>query len=102
MASRLNLHEELCEILGSRYVYFQPPESLKLNHPCIIYKLLSPNVKKADNINYMVTKQYRVIVVDSDPDSEIPDNIMKHFNLLTMTDPYTSDGMYHYVFNLYY
>ena len=37
MDRRLQLHEELCSVLGSRNVYFQPPETIKLTYPCIIY-----------------------------------------------------------------
>ena len=38
MASRLNLHNSLIEALGTKSVYFQPPESVKLVYPCIIYE----------------------------------------------------------------
>ena len=38
MDSRPNLQTMLEQILGSRNVYFQPPESLKLNYPAIVYK----------------------------------------------------------------
>ena len=34
---RLALHELLCEKLGSRNVYFQPPESIKMKYPAIVY-----------------------------------------------------------------
>ena len=33
MKTRYELHEFLCEILGSRNVYFQPPESVKMKDP---------------------------------------------------------------------
>ena len=36
---RLILHDELITLLGSSNVYFQPPTSIKMNYPCIIYKL---------------------------------------------------------------
>ena len=39
MKTRLELDEELVKILGSKNVYFQPPESLKLNYPAIVYSL---------------------------------------------------------------
>ena len=38
MDSRPNLQAKLEEILGNKNVYFQPPESLKLNFPAIVYK----------------------------------------------------------------
>ena len=39
MPSRLELQTLLEEILGSRNVYFQPPESVKMNYPAIVYSL---------------------------------------------------------------
>ena len=36
---RLSLHEKLIAILGYPNVYFQPPPTLVLKYPCIIYKL---------------------------------------------------------------
>ena len=37
MDRRLLFHEVLCEVLGSRNVYFQPPESVKMCYPAIVY-----------------------------------------------------------------
>lgn len=72
MASRLELHEVLCEILGSRNVYFQPPESVKLKYPCIIYEKNDMDMLHADDRSYHSFLSYRVTVIDKDPDSEIP------------------------------
>ncbi len=75
--SRLELHEILVGILGSRNVYFQPPESFKLQYPCIVYERNNILVEYADNTNYRNMKQYSVMVIDKDPDSTIPDKLMK-------------------------
>lgn len=56
-------------------VYFQPPESIKMKYPCIIYHLNDYFSRKADNKPYMVTKRYQVTVVDKDPDSTIKDEV---------------------------
>lgn len=47
MANRLNLHEEFATLLGSNNVYFQPPESVKLNYPCIKYSRVGIDSKKS-------------------------------------------------------
>ena len=49
MTRRNELHEKFCDLLGSRNVYFQPPESVRLVYPCIIYRLGNFNVKHADD-----------------------------------------------------
>ena len=101
MASRLDLHEILCSILGSRNVYFQPPESIKLKYDCIIYSRKNINNVFADNSVYRQHDSYEVIIIYEDPDSEIP----RKLSLLPMCSfdrHYTSDNLNHDVFTLYY
>lgn len=101
MASRLDLHEILCSILGSRNVYFQPPESIKLEYDCIIYSRKNIDNVFADNSVYRQHDSYEVIIIYEDPDSEIP----RKLSLLPMCSfdrHYTSDNLNHDVFTLYY
>ena len=49
MASRLDLQTFLEEILESRNVYFQPPESVKMKYPAIVYALDDIENVHADN-----------------------------------------------------
>jgi len=76
MAQRLDLQQVLVEILGSNNVYFQPPPTIQLVYPCIIYKRDDVDVKHANNETYSYTKRYQVTVIDRDPDSEIPDRVL--------------------------
>lgn len=99
--SREELHEVLCSILGSRYVYFQPPESLKLHYPCIVYSLSKINTTFANNSPYIRRKRYSVTVIDEDPDSTIPDKIGA-LPMCTFDRPYASDNLNHYVYDLYF
>lgn len=71
MASRLNLQTMLETLLGSRNVYYQPPESVKMLYPAIVYSRSNINNTFADNLVYMQTYAYQLIVIDEDPDSEI-------------------------------
>ena len=101
MASRLDLHEILCGILGSRNVYFQPPESIKLEYDCIIYSRKNIDNVFADNSVYRQHDSYEVIIIYEDPDSEIP----RKLSLLPMCSfdrHYISDNLNHDVFTLYY
>lgn len=102
MASRLELHEELCDILGSRNAYFQPPASIKLNYPCVVYSISSVNKQNANDKMYKSMNEYKVVVIDSDPDSEIPNKIIAHFPMCRFDRPYTSDNLNHSVLSLYY
>lgn len=102
MANRLNLHEELCEILGSRNAYFQPPESVKLTYPCILYDLAGVEQKHANDKTYKSSRRYELIVIDRDPDSEIAFDILDHFQMSRFDRKYQADNLNHFVITLYY
>lgn len=101
MATRLDLHEKLCTVLGSRNVYFQPPSSVKLVYPCIVYQLNKHDIRYADNSHYNRFEKYTVTVIDRDPDSDIPESILQ-LPLCSMNRVYTADNLNHFVFDLYY
>jgi len=88
-------------LLGSENVYFQPPENIQLEYPCIIYKLDSANTEFAGNRPYRYVKRYQVMVIDRDPDSPIPDKIAA-LPLCTFDRHYTADLLNHDVFNLFF
>ena len=50
MASRPELQTKLEELLGNRNVYYQPPESVKIEYPAIVYSKIRIDTRSADNI----------------------------------------------------
>lgn len=101
MASRLKLHEELCAILGSRNVYFKPPESVKMKYPAIVYSRKNIDNRLANNSVYKQDLSYEIIAIYDDPDSELPIDISK-MPCCRFDRSYTSDNLYHDVYTLYY
>lgn len=101
MNRREELHEILCEALGSRNVYFQPPESVKMKYPAIVYSRDDIDNSFANNSVYMRSLAYSVTVIDSDPDSEIVDKVSK-LPRCQYDRHYKSDNMNHDVFTIYY
>jgi len=101
MGLRLDLQTLLEGILGTGNVYFQPPETVKLVYPCIIYSRNSGDVDFADNINYRHYIQYDVMVIDKNPDSEILSKIAA-LPLCKYSRHYTLNNLNHDVFTLYY
>lgn len=102
MASRLELHEELCNLLGSRNVYFQPPASVEMQYPCIVYNLSGIDILKANNSFYKHDNRYDITVIDYDPDSKIVSDLIKHFRLIRFDRSFISDNLNHWVLTLYY
>lgn len=102
MASRLSLHEELCKVLGNENVYYQPPESVKLSYPCIVYNLSDIYTESADGINYKKTNRYTLTLIHKNPDNEEKDTIIDIFEYCRFDRSFTSDNLNHYVYTLYY
>lgn len=82
-------------------VYFQPPPSVKLVYPCIVYMLDKIDTSHADDKPYVNTKSYQVTIIDKDPDSEIPDMFLE-MPLCSFDRSYTADNLNHWVFSLFY
>ena len=97
--SRLELHNVLKGFCDN--VYFQPPETIKLKYPCIIYGRDDLNVKHANDNVYMHMKKYTITVIDPDPDTEIPD-MMIELPYGSFDRSYTADNLNHYILNLFY
>lgn len=100
MASRLELHETLCGILGSRYAYFQPPSSSKMKYPCIRYSLSNIESTHANNNVYKYDTSYELILIDTNIESEFVEKLIK-LPMCKFNRFYTADGLYHWVFTIY-
>lgn len=101
MAPRLELHSLLKNLLGLDNVYFQPPNNITLNYPCIIYKRDSAITIFADDNPYHHKKRYQVTIIDPNPDHETYDKIAA-LPLCTFDRFYTADNLNHDVFNIFF
>ena len=63
MATRLDLHNKLKELLGLPNVYYQSPENTKMEYPAIRYSLSKISSRYADNINYSNLTRYEIIMI---------------------------------------
>lgn len=101
MGQRADLHELLVAALGSRNVYFQPPEGFKMSYPCIVYERELISGKYANNKPYLLHNRYSVTVIDRDPESLIPGRIAM-FPTCHHDRHFVNDNLIHDVFTLYY
>jgi hypothetical protein len=101
MGQRLQLQSLLEGLIQSGNVYFQPPASVQMKYPCIVYQRDLADTKFADNKPYSYEVRYQVTVIDRSPDSDIPRKVASLpkciFNRF-----YVADNLNHDVFNLYY
>lgn len=99
---RLALHSKLCELLGSKNVYFQPPESVRMKYPAIRYKLGSGTTRHASNCAYMYKRRYEVTVIDKNPDVPWDEKMLKAFEYCSFERAYAAENLNHWQFSLYY
>lgn len=106
MASRNNLHAKLKAVIGSNYVYFQPPESLKLTYPCIVYSLDSSSSNYANDHLYKHVFKYSVIFISKNPDEIITQawvsKMTSSISICSYSRRYIADNLTHDVFDIYY
>lgn len=101
MNRRIQLHQILVDLLGSTNVYFQPPSTVQMKFPCIIYSRDARDEKFADNILYLGKNRYSISVVDKNPDSDIPDKVGA-LPLTSFSQHYVVDNLNHDVYSTYY
>lgn len=101
MNRRLELQTLLENILGSRNVYYQPPASISMKYPAIVYSRYDVENFHADNVVYAQKTAYSVTVIDKNPDSEY----VKKISILPLCSydrHYVADNLNHDVFTLYF
>jgi hypothetical protein len=99
MGSRLELHT-LLETLAPN-VYFQPPNGLVMEYPCISYTRDNMDTDFADNAPYRLCTRYLVTVIDRNPDGTITTAVSK-LPMCLYNRGFATSGLNHDVFNLYF
>lgn len=99
MASRLKLHEILCGIVEN--VYYQPPSTVKMKYPAIVYAREDIDNVFADDSVYAQSHSYQITVIDENPDSEIVMEVSK-LPRCRFNRHFTSENLNHDTFNLIY
>ena len=125
MDRRIRLHEAICKKFGEigiwvwdpfnfetdnvtaairneapKHVYFQPPASLKLAYPCIVYKLEDIPQLYANNMPYQWYHAYQLTVIDRDPESKIREKIAE-LQTAKFQRFFVADNLNHFVFRIY-
>lgn len=101
MASRLELQSVLEELLGSRNVYYQPPESTKMSYPAIRYNKKEIRSRYADDSKYSKKSSYEIIVIDRNPDNTVIDKLLT-LPYCSFERHYKADNLNHDVLALFY
>lgn len=101
MAPRLELQAILIDLLGSENVYFQPPPTVQMQYPCIVYKRDDEETEFANDKPYKSLRRYLLTYIDQDPDS----NVLAEIAMLPMCvydRNFTADNLNHDVYKLFF
>lgn len=101
MATRLELQSKLEELLGFKHVYYQPPESIKMEYPAIKYSKSNIQTRSADDRTYSKMTRYEIIVIDRKPDNPVIDELLK-LQYCSYDRSYKAENLNHDVLTLYF
>ena len=99
---RTELGNKLEEILDSGNVYFEPPESVKMSYPCIVYERSAGDTDFANNLPYRFNIRYRITLISKKPDNPVLGLLAMSIPAIQYERHFVSDGLHHDVFEVYY
>lgn len=97
---RLKLSAILHDILGTDEVYYEPPESVRMTYPSIVYSRSSIETKSADNIKYLRNDRYSITFIRKDADNPVLDKLLQ-LPYCQHSSSFKTNGLYHDIFNIY-
>ena len=101
MADRLELHSIFQELLGSSNVYYQPPESIKMQYDAIRYSKKTIDSKYANDRKYSMIDCYEIIVISRLPDNPVIKKLLS-LPYCSYDRHYVADNLHHDVLTIYW
>lgn len=101
MGTRIQLQTLLETTLGSRNVYYQPPSTIKMSYPAIVYERDGIKNTDADDAVYKQDCAYNVVLISRQPDIQAVFDLSK-LPKCSFSSYYVSDNLNHYAYKLYY
>lgn len=101
MADRLELHSVFQELLGSSNVYYQPPESIKMQYDAIRYSKKAIDSKYANDRKYSMTDCYELIVISRLPDNPVIKKLLS-LPYCSYDRHYVADNLHHDILTIYW
>lgn len=82
-------------------VYYQPPASMTLLYPCIIFSRSAIDQRVANDFNYILTQEWSVMCISIDPEWSVPKSLLESTTRRLGYDRnYIADNLYHTVLTL--
>lgn len=96
--NRLKLQKKLETLCPN--VYFQPPDSVKLKYPCIIYHFKGSNDKFANNHEYISNMKYDATLITQKPNDPLIISVSKVTDYTRLNTSFIQDQLNHYKYTI--
>ena len=96
---RDKVSEVITDSQDDHHVYFQPPASVSLKYPCVVYQLQEMPFFYANNKPYHWKHVYQLTVIDRDPESALREKIAE-LSTCHFVRAFVADNLHHYVFEI--
>ena len=101
MADRIELHSLLEELLESKNVYYQPPESTKMQYDAIRYSMKKISSTYANDVKYSMRNCYELTVISKRPDHPVIKKLLS-LPYCSYDRHYVADNLNHDILTIYY
>lgn len=101
MHSRLDMQEHLQRLLGSKNVYFQPPEGMRISYPAFVYDHARRADRFANGSRYLKRRSYYVQYISQTYDEAFVENILDQ-EYCAFDKYFAKDDLYHFNFTMFY
>ena len=100
MRTRLELQSKLEEVLESRQVYYQPPSTVKMEYPAIVYSKSNIRTTHGNDAVYSKMKKYDLIVISKRPDDPVIEKLLE-LSYCSYERSYKADNLNHDLLSIY-
>lgn len=100
MERRQELNQKLRELCSN--VYFQPPATITMRYPCIVYHLDAIDEIRADNKIYRQKDRYQLTYITKNPDDVLIRQIPFELPMCSFERFFVADNLNHYTYRLYF
>lgn len=101
MDRRLDLQMQLEALCSPYMVYYQPPESFRLDFPCAVYRRSDVDMEYANNHGYILTERYELTWLHLDPDDGMVERLLNSLSCVSYARQFALNGVYHDVMYAY-
>ena len=96
---RLLFDEMIKEVTGLTHVYYDPPESVLMEYPAIVYKKTKMPALYANNKKYVKSIAFEVQVICEDPDTIYVDKV-QDIKFSAFDRHFVADDLHHDVLTI--